>query len=125
MASLEDCINAVVEDQMPVTTEPCSRNRSNSKASSTASVASLLDVTSTITTANPASEASTRVGYPVTETELQVGDRAVLTKEGNNRPPNELKVIGTVKAIQEQKVVIHCEGLGDRVFPRGWLERYA
>ncbi|MBD2028180.1 DUF3987 domain-containing protein, partial [Leptolyngbya sp. FACHB-711] len=97
--------------------------KTNDSRNSTGSSVELLPkllpaVTSIVTNVNAApGKESARICYPVTEAKIQVGDRVVLTGEGNSRPFDELKAVWTAKTIQEQKVAVECETLGRRVFP--------
>ena len=102
------------------------KTQSNPSKGSNGSLGEVLPtVTTTVTKPNAASSREKhRICYPVTKTQLQVGDRVILTGEGNCRSSDELKAIWTVKTLQGQKTVIHCEALGDRVVPREWLGLY-
>ncbi|MBW4662184.1 MAG: DUF3987 domain-containing protein [Drouetiella hepatica Uher 2000/2452] len=105
------------------TTEHCSRNSSNGKDESPVDL--LPDVIRIVTTpTSPPDQGSTGICYPVTDTVIQAGDRVVLTGEGSNRPPDELKAVWTVQAIQEQKAIVESETFERRVFPLMWLTLY-
>ncbi|MBW4490239.1 MAG: DUF3987 domain-containing protein [Trichocoleus desertorum ATA4-8-CV12] len=62
--------------------------------------------------------------YQVTGVTFNVGDRVVLSGEGNQRPPDELKAVWIVRKIEEQGVTIYDDVLGRRLFPIEWLLLY-
>lgn len=118
--------NISLRGSSPIVTTGCvSTEASNSKDLDENSIDLLPDVTRVVTTpkGTPGIE-SKGICYQVTGCTFQVGDRVVLTGEGNSRPASELKAIWTVKTIHSQKAIVECETLGSRALPLAWFTRY-